>query len=98
MCIGNAPTLEGNGDRVIGTALSFATDLGFRHVVLEGDLMEVIQALRENAQSLTGLLLEDVRMLSQNFEQLLYSHTKREGHYVAHNLVRYVLRNLNFLT
>ena len=60
--------------------------------------MEVIQALRENAQSLTGFLLEDVRMLSQNFEQLLYSHTKREDHYVAHNLARYALRNLNFLT
>ena len=84
---------------VAATALSFATDLGFRHVVLEGDLMEVIQASRENAQSLTstGLLLEDVRMLSQNFEQLLYSRTKREGHYVAHNLVRYALRNLDFL-
>ena len=65
---------------VAATALSFATDLGFRHVVLEGDLMEVIQALRENAQSLTstGLLLEDVRMLSQNFEQLLYAHTQKE--------------------
>ena len=62
--------------------------------------MEVIQALRKNAQSLTstGLLPEDVRMLSQNFEQLLYSHTKRGGHYVAHNLVRYNLRNLDFLT
>ena len=41
--------------------------------------MDVIQALRENAESLTptGLLLEDMRMLSQNFEQLLYSRTKR---------------------
>ena len=48
------------------TALSFATDLGFRCVVLEGDSMEVIQVLRKNAQSLTptSLLLEDVRMLS----------------------------------
>ncbi|XP_075655185.1 uncharacterized protein LOC142625399 [Castanea sativa] len=65
----------------VATALSFARDPGFQCVVLKGDLMEVIQALRENAQSLTliGLLLEDVRMLSQNFEQVLYSHTKREG-------------------
>ncbi|KAK9988875.1 hypothetical protein SO802_029114 [Lithocarpus litseifolius] len=52
------------------TALSFAAELGFRWVILEGDSMEVIQALRENDQSLTptGLLLEDVRMLSQQFE------------------------------
>ena len=50
--------------------------------------MEVIQALMENEQSLTptGLLLEDVRMLSQNFEQLLYSHTKRDGNAVAHSM------------
>ena len=48
------------------TALSFATELGFRRVILEGDSLEVIQALRENDQSLTpmGLLLEDIRMLS----------------------------------
>ena len=59
-----------------------------RTVILEGDSMEVIQALRENDQSLTptGLLLEDVRMLSQNFEQLLYSHTKRDGNAVAHSM------------
>ena len=70
------------------TALSFATNLDFQRVVLEGDLMEVIQALRENDQSLTttGLLLEDVRMLSKNFEQLLYSHTKRDGNAVAHSI------------
>nr|POF01843.1 protein stay-green like, chloroplastic [Quercus suber] len=47
-------------------ALSFAVELGFRRVVLKGDSMQVIQALRENDQSLTptGLLLEDaVRLL-----------------------------------
>ena len=65
----------------IAIVLPFATNLGFRHVVLEGDLMDVIQALRENAESLTptGLLLEDVRMLSQNFEQLLYSVQKEKA-------------------
>ena len=75
------------------TALSFATELGFRRVILEGDSMEVRQALRENDQSLTpmGLLLEDVRMLSQQFEQLLYSHTKRDGNSVAHSLTKYAL-------
>ena len=55
------------------TALSLATDLGFRRVILEGDSMEVIQALRENLQPLTpmGLLIEDVRKFSQNFDELL---------------------------
>ena len=60
--------------------------------------MEVIQALRENDQSLTpmGLLLEDVRMLSQQFEQLLYSHTKRDDNSVAHSLTKYALSILDF--
>ena len=81
------------------TALSFATELDFRWVILEGDLMEVIQALRENDQSLTpmGLLLEDVRMLSQQFVQLLYSHTKRDGNSVAHSLAKYALSIPNFV-
>ena len=83
----------------IATVLPFATNLGFRHVVLEGDLMDIIQALRENAESLTltGLLLEDMRMLSQNFEQLLYSRIKKEGNFVVHNLTKYALCFPNFL-
>ena len=83
----------------IATVLPFATNLGFLHVVLEGDLMDVIQALRENAESLTltGLLLEDMRMLSQNLEQLLYSRIKREGNFVTHNLTKYALCFPNFL-
>ena len=61
--------------------------------------MEVIQALRENTQSLTpsGLLLEDVRRFSQNFDHLLYSHTKRDGNVVAHSLAKYALGIPDFL-
>ena len=51
---------------VAAVALSFTTDLGYRRIILEEDSMEVIQALRENTQSLTpsGLLLEDVKRFS----------------------------------
>ena len=80
-------------------ALSFATDLGFRCVILEGDSMEVIQALRENTQPLTptGLQIEDVREFSQNFDELLYSHTKRDGNAIAHSLAKYALSIPDFL-
>ena len=73
------------------SALAFANDLGVTRVILEGDSLVVIKALREEEQLLspTGLLLEDVRMLSQSFQKLLYSHTKREGNSVAHSLARY---------
>ena len=56
---------------VAATTLSLATNLGFRCVILEGDSLEVIQALRENIQPLTptGLLIEDVKRFSQNFDE-----------------------------
>ena len=51
---------------VAATALAFANDLGVTRVILEGDSLAVIKALREGEQLLspTSLLLEDVRMLS----------------------------------
>ena len=45
-----------------------------------------------------GLLVEEVKILSQHFDQLLYSHTKREGNAVAYSLVKYVIGILDFLT
>ena len=73
------------------TALEFASELGVRQAILEGDSLAVMKALREDEQPLspTGLLLEDVRFFSQSFEELLYSHTEREGNFVAYSLARY---------
>ena len=53
------------------TALSFASEIGFRRAVLEGDSLAVINALRERVSLLTptGLLIEDVKVLSQRFDQ-----------------------------
>ena len=81
------------------TALALAKDLGVTWAILEGDSLVVIKALREKEQLLspTGLLLEDVRMLSQSFQKLLYSHTKREGNSVAHSLARYANNIPDFL-
>ena len=73
-------------------ALDFTSEMGMRQAIFEGDSLAVIKALIEVEQSLspTGLLLEDVRLFSQRFEKLLYSHTKREGNIVVHSLTRYV--------
>ena len=80
------------------TALSFASEIGFRRAVLEGDSLAVINALRERVSLLTptGLLIEDVKVLSQRFDQLLYSHTKRDGNQVAHSLAKYAIRIPDF--
>ena len=80
-------------------ALSFAADVGVNWAVLEGDSLDVITGLRENRMVLVpyGLLLEDAMFLSQQFDELHYSHTKREGNSLAHSLVRYAVDILDFL-
>ena len=61
-------------------AFSLALKIGIKRAILEGDLLVVIKSLRENVKSLspTSLLLEDAMALFQNFDELLYSHTKKE--------------------
>ena len=76
---------------VLGSCTKHLPQAYNARVILEGDSLTVIKALREGEQLLspTGLLLEDVRMFSQSFETLLYSYSKREGNSVAHGLARY---------
>ena len=80
-------------------ALSFAADVGVNWAVLEGDSLDVITGLRENRMVLVpyGLLLEDAMFLSQQFDELHYSHTKREGNSLAHSLARYAVNIPDFL-
>ena len=80
-------------------ALSFASDVGVKRAVLEGDSMAVILGLREDGVVLVPyeLLLEDVRNLSQHFDELRYSHTMRKGNYLAHSLARYAVGIPDFL-
>ncbi|XP_065619309.1 uncharacterized protein LOC136063207 [Quercus suber] len=54
-------------------ALSFAHELGFQNVILEGDALHLIQALKSQEQSLCalGLLVEDVKIYSSHFQRVL---------------------------
>ena len=83
----------------VAIVLVFTSELGVRHVILEGDSLAVIKALKESECPLSplGLLLEDVRMFLQRFDTMLYSNTKREGNFLAHSLIRYAINILDFL-
>ena len=75
-------------------ALQLANDLGFQNVILEGDSLGLIQALKVEDHNLSplGLLVEDVKLFANNFVRLSYSHIKRSGNSVAHNLI--IWRNM----
>ena len=70
------------------TTLQFSSDLGFTYAVLESDSQVLVNALYNDIffLSLNGLLIEDIRFNARFFNQLHYSHVKREGNMVAHNL------------
>ena len=71
-------------------ALEFARDLDVTDAVLEGDSLMVMLALKLKNFGLApfGLLLQDSLAFSSGFTKLSYSHTKREGNIVAHNLAK----------
>ena len=52
-------------------ALSVAHELGFQNSVLEGDALNLIQALKAQEQNLLpwGLLVEDVKEYGKNLEE-----------------------------
>ncbi|XP_065621858.1 uncharacterized protein LOC111993424 [Quercus suber] len=74
-------------------ALTFAHDLCFQNVVLEGDALSLIQVLKSHEQNLSlwGLLIEYVKVYRIKFRRLLYSHVKRNGNSVAHNLAKHAI-------
>ena len=73
--------------------MSFAQELGFQNVILKGDALGLIQALKSQEQNLCpmGLLVEDVKIYSSHFLRVLYSHVKINDNSVAHNLTRHVI-------
>ena len=75
------------------------SSLSTSNITLNNVIPTVIKGLREDESLLVpyGLLLEDAKILSRHFDELRYSHTKREGNNLAHSLVRYVVSIPDFL-
>lgn len=74
-------------------ALEFAFELGIVNAVLEGNSKVIMKALIEEEISLSsyGLLIADAKLCSNVSNQLHYSHVRKEGNKVAHNLARYAI-------
>ena len=71
-------------------ALEFASEVGISEAILESDSLLVIKALATKDIGLApySLLIQDAYRCAQAFSLLSYSHTKREGNRVAHDLAK----------
>ena len=78
--------------------MTFARELGFQRATLEGDSLGQIKALKSTECSLSpiGLLVDNVKRVANSFEQLLYSHVKRNDNRIAHSLAKNALRIPDF--
>lgn len=73
-------------------AITFAFELGFSNIVIEGDSKTVIKTLTSEEESFAsfGHLIFAVRPIIDSFTQIYFSHICRVGNVVTHNLARRV--------
>ena len=70
-------------------ALQFASELGSDQVIVEGDCQVLTNALIEDKSflSIVGVIIDDIHFKASCYNQLRYSHVKREGNKVTDSLV-----------
>ena len=72
-------------------ALLFAQELGLSSLIFKGDSEFVIKVLRSEDESLAsfGHFLESVKPTIDAFSSISFSHTRKLGNFVAHNLAKH---------
>ena len=78
----------------ISRALEFGFEVGVTQAILEGDFEVIIKALVENESFVTSFdpMIQDAKVFSRSFNQLLYSHTRREvNKLIAHSFAKHYL-------
>ena len=78
-------------------AISFAHELSFANYILEGDSEVVIKALKSKDDSLSsfGHILASAKTLT-DVNCITFSHTRRIGNAVAHNLAKHARHVIGF--
>ncbi|XP_050262616.1 uncharacterized protein LOC126707070 [Quercus robur] len=80
-------------------AVEFAIDAGFSRLVLEGDNVNVMQAIssQEANISLLGTVVEDIKHLIRGLQWVSISHTMRSGNKVAYVLAQHARTSIKDL-
>ena len=78
-------------------AITFAQELNLSEYILEGDSNVVINALKRNDESLSsfGHILASAKSLT-DVSCITFSHTRRIGNTVAHNLAKHARHVIGF--
>ena len=74
-------------------AVEFGNELGLHRAIVDGDSEVVVKALRckEYGLALYAHLINDMSLFFGLYSELSYSHVRRDGNKIAHNLVRLAL-------
>lgn len=69
-------------------ATKSGSDLGFWNIILEGDALQVVNAIKNAHEQLNsiGMLVTDVKNLLRKYESETVNHARRDANVVAHTL------------
>jgi len=83
---------------VASCALEFGLEIEIAQAILEGHFMVIMNALEDDELSWAffALLIQDAKVFSRSFTQLLYSHIRREGNNLVHSLARHSINVSNY--
>lgn len=86
--------MEEARDTHYGTKMAF--DCGYRRLIVENDSLPLITKLKMKTKldSVLGFVLDDISMLARSFDFCSFSHVKREGNTLAHEIAKFNFNNV----
>ncbi|XP_042964623.1 uncharacterized protein LOC122298843 [Carya illinoinensis] len=81
-------------------AVNFAWDLGLANIILEGDSLQVVQALKKDQEAWcsSSMFLFKAKLGLSKFARWEVSHVRRDGNIIAHLLAKNALSILDYIT
>lgn len=75
-------------------ALTWAAEMGFRDIVVEGDAIGAVQKLNSTDDSFSAVTNRNLKL---QFRACLFSHVRRGGKIIAHELAKHALSLDSFI-
>jgi ribonuclease HI len=103
VCAAKCMRIDGSQTPVVGEALAavaameFGNEQGLPDIILEGDSLQVVLAIKEEGPNLRtyGHIVDDVKLLLNTCRSWMVGHVKREANRAAHGLAKEGLSSPN---